>query len=161
MIKALSTTASAAIFAVFAAVCISSMLLGGCASVPMTSDSLDVAGKKFIPDPEKASIYVYRGFGPGFAGLFQTTLDGRIVGSLAPNTYQLLSVLPGQHTVAVSSLANVQQQKVVAEAAKSYYFEVTVRMGWVTGSTHLRPVTEEEGRRGVIAAKRAETTSYE
>ena len=161
MRKASSTTAWKDMFAVIVAACISSTLVGGCASVPMTSESLDMEAKKFIPDQDKASIYVYRGAGLGTAVLFQTILDGRVVGSLAPNTYQLLSVSPGQHTVTVTSQENTQQQKVLAEAAKTYYFRVTVDMGWITARVLLQPVTEEEGRRGVVASKRAETTSYE
>ncbi len=76
-------------------------LLVGCASVPMTSPTLDSQAKAFTPEPGKASIYVLRGSGGGFGSgvLFHTALDGLIAGSLAASTYQFLSVSPGEHTL--------------------------------------------------------------
>ena len=64
-----------------------SALLVGCASVPMTSAALDSEAKKFIAEHGKANIYVNRGGELGRSSVFPTLLDGRIVGSLAPNTY--------------------------------------------------------------------------
>lgn len=137
------------------------VLAGGCASVPMTSEPLDAEGKQFAPAPGKASIYVYRGSGPGTAVIFDALLDGRVAGSLATNTYLLLSVSPSQHTLIVRSDENSQQQKVLAEAGKQYFFKVSPDMGWIRARARLQSVDEEEGRRGVMGTKRAEATTYE
>ena len=146
--------------AIYLLVCV--VLLVGCASVPMTSESLDAEGKKFIPEPGTASIYVYRGTGPiGTAVLFETILDGRVVGSLAPGTYQLLTVSPGQHTLVVHAQENVQQQKVLAEAGRTYFFRASTDIGLVSARVYLQPVDEQEGRRGVIGTRRSEATAYE
>ncbi|MEZ6243599.1 MAG: DUF2846 domain-containing protein [Phycisphaerales bacterium] len=136
-------------------------LLGGCASVPMTSASLDSEAKNFTPEPGKASIYVNRGGGIGTALVFQTVLDGRIVGSLAPHTYQLLSVPPGEHTLAVTSAENVEQMQFTADAGENYFFKVSVSMGWATGHARLEAIDEERGRKQVLSSKRAEATTYQ
>ena len=83
------------------------------------------------------------------------------MGSLAPNTYQLLSVSPGEHTVTMTGGENVQQEKVTAEAGKNYFFRVSVHMGWMVGRVHIDPINEEQGRKQVMGSKRAETTMYQ
>jgi hypothetical protein len=127
----------------------------------MTSEPLDAEGKQFVAVPGKANIYVYRGSGLGTAVLFEAILDGRVAGSLAPNTYLLLSVSPGQHMLIVKSDENSQQQKIVAEAGKQYFFKVSPDLGWIRARVLLQPADEQEGRRGVSGTKRAEATTYE
>lgn len=136
------------------------LLLFGCTSVPMTNSSLDSVAKQFNPEPGKASIYINRGRGIGSQFVIQTVLDGRIVGALAPYTYQLLSVTPGEHTLATTGARDVQQQKLKVEAGKNYFFEVSISMGWSSISTHFNPVTEEQGRAQVLYSKRADATIY-
>jgi uncharacterized protein DUF2846 len=118
-------------------------LLAGCASVPMTSAPLDSQAKQFAPEAGKSSIYVYRSGIIGQALVFQVMLDGRIVGAVAPDTYQLLSVPPGDHTVAVFSPENLQQQKVTAVGGRNYFFKVTVSMGWATGHANIDPTMRQ------------------
>lgn len=141
------------------AIAVCGYLLTGCASAPMTSAALDSEGKQFTPEPGKANIYVGRTSAGGILK-FQTMLDGRPVGDLAPSTYQLLSVPPGKHTVYASSEENIQHQKVMVEAGKNYFFKVSVTMGWWSGRAFLEPVTEEEGHKLVLSLKRAEATTY-
>jgi Protein of unknown function (DUF2846) len=138
-----------------------SALFVGCASVPMASATQDSAAKQFVVEPGKANIYVNRGGGIGTALVFQTVLDGRIVGSLAPNTYQLLVVSPGEHTVTLTGNENAQQQTLTAEAGKNYFFKVSVHMGWIAGRVHIEPISEEQGRAELMSSERAETTSYQ
>src|SRR6185503_13049043 len=129
------------------AITFASALLVGCASVPMTSPSLDADAKKFTPDSGQANIYVYRGGGPGTAVTVQTLLDGRVVGSLAPNTYQLLTVAPGQRVLSTGGGAeSVEMQKLQAEPGKNYFFRVSLSMGWAAPRVHMKPMGEDEGR---------------
>jgi hypothetical protein len=136
-------------------------LLAGCASVPMTSPTLDSEAKAFTPESGKANIYVDRGGGVGAGVEFQVVLDGRITGSLAPKTFQLLSVSPGEHTLLVQGGENLQQQKPVAEVGKNYFYRVSVHMGWAAARVHLDPMSEVEGRKAVMDSKRAEAVSYQ
>ena len=138
-----------------------SALLVGCASVPMTSATLDADAKRFTPEPGQANIYVHRGGGLGTAVNVQTLLDGRVVGSLAPNTYQLLTVAPGQRVLSTGAGAeSVEMQKIIAEAGKNYFFRVSLAMGWAAPRVHLKPMSEDEGRKEVTGSKRAEAVTY-
>jgi hypothetical protein len=138
-----------------------SVLLAGCASVPLTSSTLDSEAKTFKPETGKANIYVSRGGGLGNTVLFQVVLDGRITGSLAPKTFQFLSVPPGEHTISVSGVENTEQLKLTAEAGKNYFYRVTVHMGWSNARARVNSMTEDEARKLVKDLKRAEASTYQ
>lgn len=143
------------------AIAVFSSLFIGCTSVPMTSSSLDSEGKQFLPQSGKANIYINRGGGlSGTTQTFQTTLDGRVLGSLAPNTYQLFSVSPGEHTLTVTGAESLEEQKITVEAGKNYFFNVSVTWGWQSGHPHLVSMTEDEGRKEVLNSKRVDATTY-
>jgi hypothetical protein len=139
------------------ALAVCAALLVGCASVPlpMTSGTLDAEAKQFVPEPGKASIYVNcsRGVSAGLFA-FQTVLDGRGAGSLMSNTYHLLHVSPGQHTLTVAGAKQEELQRLTAEAGRNYFFRVS--LGWASDHAHHESVTEEQGRRQVLRSRRAE-----
>ena len=130
------------------------ILLIGCAYVQMASHSSDAAAKKFVTDPVKANIYITLTSKWWIANDFaiQALIDGRVVGSLAPNTFVMFSVLPGKHTVAISIGGNVFQQPVELNWGTNYFFEVKP----FVGHFELGLVPEEQGRKEVIKSKRAE-----
>ena len=138
------------------------VLLVGCASVPMTSATLDAEAKTFTPAPGKAGIYVYRdGRFTGSAVTFQAALDGRITGLLAPNTFQLLSVDPGPHALsAVGEMRKVQSLKFEAEGGKNYFFDFYATMGAFQPILHFKAMSDEEGRKAILNSKRADTDIY-
>jgi len=145
------------------AIAVGSFLLAGCATAPMTSASSDAEAKQFKPDPGMASIYIFRNFALetlGNANDYKTMLDGRFTGVLAPGTYQLLTVPPGEH---VLSLAGSHEDKVTVEAGKNYFFKITypVAMRLVFGDVfNFESVSEEQGRKEILNLRRAEATSY-
>jgi len=133
-----------------------------CLHVQMTSPSLDSDAKKFEPEPGKGNIYINRisqWYGYDFA--FQTLLDGRVVGALAPKTYLMLSVAPGKHIVAVSGADNVTQQTVNVESGKNYFFEARCTLSGSNGQYSLRLISEEQGRKEVTDSKRSEGATYQ
>ena len=138
-----------------------SVLFVGCVSVPMTSAALDSEAKKFAVETDKANIYVNLTSSIDTGPMIQIVLDGRVVGSLSPNTYQLLNVSPGEHTVTVIGAENVRQQKLTVEAGKNYFLKVSAHMGWNAARVNLEPLNEEQGREEVMNSKRAETTNYQ
>lgn len=147
------------VFSVAMVVC--TMMLVGCASVPMTSASLDREAKTFVPEAGKANIYVVRCGGIGTAVVVQNQLDGRVAGSLAPNTYQMMSVAPGEHVLSTGPGAeNVEQVKINAEAGKNYFYKASIAMGWALPRVHLKPMEEQKGRKTVTRLKRAEAMTY-
>ena len=50
---------------------------------------------------------------------------------------------------------------ILSHIYKQYFFKVSPALGWVRARVLLQPVSEDEGRLGVIAAKRAEAMTYE
>ena len=139
------------------------VLVGGCATVPMASPSLDVEAKKFMPESGMANIYILREVALGGGKiLFQLTLDGRMVGSLAPLTYHLLSVKPGEHTISVVNVENPEeaQATLTAEQGKNYFYKVSGRIGWSKPRAYIKSIGEEEGRELISDSKRAHTYIY-
>ncbi len=140
---------------------LAALLAAGCASVPMTDTAQDFKAKKFVPEPDKASIYVNRGGGVGTALTLPMVLDGRIVGALAPHTYQLLSVPAGEHVLATAGTTeNVAQFKFITDQGKNYFFNVGFSMGWAAPRVHLDVMQEQEGQAAVKSSKRAEATTF-
>lgn len=141
-------------------------LLVGCmtpATAPMTSASLDAEAKTFSPEPGKANIYVNRdGRFAGSAVTLQPTLDGRITGLLAPNTFLVLSVSPGLHVLsAIAEVRQVDMLRIKSEAESNYFFNAYVESGWSQGFLRITPMSEEEGRNAVAKSKRAEAMTYQ
>lgn len=137
------------------------LLLASCASVPMASATDDAAAKRFETSPDQANVYVYRGSGVGTALTVQMIVDGRITGSLAPNTYQMTRVSPGSHVISTGgAFENVERSTVNAAGGRNYFFKVGPTMGLVLARVKLEPVDETTGRAAVLRLKRAEASSY-
>ena len=140
--------------------------LNACATVPMTSPSLDMEAKKFIPETGKASIYVNRSSLLGTAVTIQVILDGRIVGALPPKTYLLMNVTPGPHTIMVRKDESLEYTKINAVQGKNYFFEASLNPGWkdlvnpFSRHAEIKTVTEKEGRDLIINSKRAVALTY-
>ena len=133
-------------------------LLAGCASVPMTSTEGDAKGKSFAVAPGKANIYVYRNETLGAAFQMTVTLNGRVAGRSAAQTYFLFEVDPGIYEVG-SIAENTVIHKLIAQAGNSYFVWQEVKMGLWMARSELRQVDEATGRKGVAECKRAQPTS--
>jgi hypothetical protein len=136
-------------------VCLST-LLGGCASVPMTSLDEDTHAKTFSVRPEKSSIYLYRNESMGGAIPMTVALDGKVAGQTGPKTYFMWEVDPGPHEIA-SHTENVVTLKLDTSPGKSYFVWQEVKMGMWMARSALHLVDEETGRKGVAECKRAQS----
>jgi len=130
--------------------------IGCAATVPLAPSSLDLAAKEFSFSPGKANIYVFRAVDIGAAALFQIFLDGTLKGGIAEGTYLFFKTTPGEHTILSFSNENQESVTLIIEEGKNYFFEVEVKIGWVTGRVRIKQVDEKTGREGVIACKLAE-----
>jgi hypothetical protein len=135
------------------------VLFIGCAHVPMASSSADAAAKQFQAEPLKANIYITK---PGrwwYSDPYpsEAFIDGRVVGFLAPDTFMMLSVLPGEHTVAMRMRNDAGQEPIHVVWGTNYFFE------FKPGPFRYRlvPVPEEQGRKQVMKAKRVQASTYE
>jgi len=131
----------------------------GCATVPMTDTSSDANAKQFQTAPGMANIYLCRGQGIAGNLLAYTQVDGQTIGALAPGTYELVSVAPGNHVVQVSGPTNIEQLPVTTAAGNNYFFIVTMR--WVGPGIrhrHIEAMSDADGRSTVIGETRAVAT---
>lgn len=132
------------------------VLMSGCASVPMASLDADNQAKTFATDPEKATIYLYRNEMFGGALAMPVALDGRIAGKTGPKTYFRWTVEPGQHEVS-SLTENTARIVIDAQKGRNYYIWQEVKMGLWTARSMLHEVTEAEGQQGVLECKLIES----
>ena len=132
--------------------------LSGCASVPRAAPSLDVEAKSFTPSPGKARLYVVRPSSiMGAAVALHVVVDGRELGSTSRGTYLMTEVAPGEHTVGSKTMENSDQEKLTAEAGRSYFFVIKPKMGFISARVGMSAVSDEEGRKEVGKATRADS----
>lgn len=132
-----------------------SLLLSGCASVPMASTAADAQAKTFRPAAGQASLYVYR---PKTFKLRAITvnvmLDGHGLGTTKVGTFLQATVPAGPHTLLSQSESEVPVL-VQAEPNQSYFFEQKVSFGVRDAQTTLIRVEDAVGRAAVLACDRA------
>ena len=129
-----------------------SLIMSGCASVPMASPERDTSAKAFKVKPDRANIYVYRNETLGAAIKMPVALNGKLVGDTAANTYMLLEVSPGRHTL-VSKTENDSTLVVNAAAGRNYFVWQEVKMGMWAARSNLQQVDETTGKAAVQECK--------
>ncbi len=136
------------------------LLLSGCNSIPLAPESEDTLAKNFQPVPNKAKIYLYRNEFFGSQLKMPVTIDGKIIGHTLGNTYFMIEVEPGSHTIQ-SLTEDVVSMDIDTDAGKNYYVWQEVKMGLVSGRSLLHLVSEEDGQKGVNECKLAVALSAE
>jgi hypothetical protein len=127
-------------------------LLSGCASVPMASLDQDIKAKNFSPVPNKASLYIYRNESFGAAIPMTVSVNGKVLGQTAAQTYFRLNLTPGRYNVE-SHAESISNLLFTTEAGKNYFVWQEVKMGmWMAGSL-LQQTDETRGRAGVMESK--------
>lgn len=135
----------------------STILVSGCASVPMAPQEADTALKTFAtPTNEKAALYIYRNSFVGQALKKTVTLDGTVIGETANKVYFYKEIAPGEHTLATESEFSDNTLTFNAEAGKSYFVEQYIKMGVFVGGAGIRMVDEETGKKGVQECRLAQ-----
>ncbi|MBU0509761.1 DUF2846 domain-containing protein, partial [bacterium] len=81
------------------AISLLTLLISGCASVPMAPMDEDVKAKTFSTLPEKASLYIYRHESFGGAIPMSLSVNGKSIGQTAAKTYFRLNLAPGKYSV--------------------------------------------------------------
>ncbi|WP_436295532.1 DUF2846 domain-containing protein [Stenotrophobium rhamnosiphilum] len=127
-----------------------SVLVTGCASVPMASPQADTTAKAYRAAPGQANIYVYRNETLGAALKMPVTLDGAQVGETASKTYIYRQVNPGSHVLTSQGEGSLT---VNAQAGQNYFVWQEVKMGMISGGSKLQLVDESTGKAGVDECK--------
>ncbi|MFK0311776.1 DUF2846 domain-containing protein [Pseudomonas sp. NPDC090233] len=131
-------------------------LLQGCTSVPMAHPYEDAQMKRFETVADKSRIYIYRNETMGAAIQWMVSIDGRMIGATAKDTYLVAEVTPGEHTISCTG-GEFHMLKVTAEAGKNLYIWQEMRMGFGNAKTQLHVMSEAEGKAGVMGTKLAGT----
>jgi hypothetical protein len=130
-------------------------LLSGCASVPMASTAEDAAAKQFSVDPDRSKIYLYRNETFGGPIKIPVTLNGRMMGQTAPNTYFVWDVAPGKQEITCIGEENASLS-IDAKPRTAYYVWQEMKMGMWSAGCALHEVPEAEGRKAVKECKLAQ-----
>ena len=131
-------------------------VLSGCASVPMVDPQRDAAAKTFVAPADKAGLYIYRNESIGAAVKMDVAIDGHPVGQTAANTYLYKEVAPGKRVI-TSAAENTATLEVDARPGVLYYVWQEVKMGVLYARSKLHLVSEEEGKKGALETRMAET----
>jgi len=128
------------------------VVMTGCASVPMASGERDAQTKTFTVKPDKANIYVYRNESMGAAVKMDVDFDGKPIGQTVAKSYFALEVAPGKHTL-ISKAENDSVIDIAAEAGKNYFIWQEVKMGVLYARNKLALVDDATGKAGVSECK--------
>jgi len=134
---------------IFATVILSSMLLGGCASVPLASEAENTAVKAFpTPENDKAGLYVYRDSFAGKALKKDVYIDGRCLGETADRVFFYQQISAGQpHIVGTESEFSPNNLTLNVVPGKNYFVRQFIKVGVFVGGAGLEQVPENEGMR--------------
>ena len=95
-----------------------SLMLGGCASVPMSGPAADAEGKRFDPPPAgQSALYLYRSSLPGSEVAFSLADNQQPIGSLANKTWIRVEVAPGRHVITCAAPSHAPLTQPPAQAA--------------------------------------------
>lgn len=143
---------------------IASILLAGCATVPMAGPGADAEGKRYDPPaPGYSVLYLYRSSPLGSEVVFSLADNQQPIGSLADKTWIRVEVTPGQHVITCSAPSYAPLTQTPAQAAtvnigpgEMRFLEVDVWPGLpLNPRCTATEVSGDKGRAGVAGGNRA------
>jgi hypothetical protein len=108
-----------------------SLFFVGCASVPMSNQTLSDAVKKFNPPAEgKSGIYTYRDSVIGAALKKDIWIDGKCVGESAPKVFFFTEVDGDKnHTISTESEFSPNSISIFTKSGINYFVRQYIKMG--------------------------------
>lgn len=134
-----------------------SVLVTGCASVPMESKEASDQAKRFAaPSQGQAGLYIYRTAGVGTALKKDIWVDGKCVGESAQNVFFYEEVKGNQEvTIATESEFSPNEIKLAVADGINYFIKQYIKMGVFVGGSNLEVVGEAEGKGAVKSLEMA------
>lgn len=128
-----------------------SLLLVGCASVPMESTEKTSAAKQFTsPSEGKAGLYLYRYGSFGAALKKDIWIDGNCVGETARNTFFYEEVDAGvEHKISTESEFSPNDLLLKPESGKLYFIQQFIKFGAFVGGAGLKLVDEADAKKQI------------
>lgn len=145
-----------------AVLCVVAALVASCAAVvPLESATKHANAKAFQTLRDRSNVYVVRTCSYG-QRLHDVSVDGGVRISLACETFTVLAVVPGDHSVAVFSTENREVLRFSASAGQNYFVEMGWRIGSGTGDVKvtvalMNPV---DGTRAIKASRLISSEGY-
>jgi hypothetical protein len=135
------------------------LLVSGCASVPMASQSQSDELKRFSAPPEgQAGLYIYRDSNFGAALKKDIWIDGNCVGESAPKTFfHALVGGDSEHTVSTESEFSPNDLKIFVKSGVNYFIRQSIKVGVFVGGARLTAVETEKGENAVRKLSLAES----
>jgi hypothetical protein len=94
-----------------------------CVAVPLESPARDAQAKQFIPPAAgKAHVYIMRSRVLEPMTKSEISVDGKVVGDIAPMTYLLLELAPGEHVIKARADQDYETRLSVSEGG-TYFIE--------------------------------------
>lgn len=133
------------------------VLVTGCASVPMESKEASDQAKRFAaPSQGQAGLYIYRTAGVGTALKKDIWVDGKCVGESAQNVFFYEEVKGNQEvTIATESEFSPNEIKLAVADGINYFIKQYIKMGVFVGGSNLEVVGEAEGKGAVKSLEMA------
>lgn len=131
-------------------VALASIVLAGCASVPMEDAQKSNSAKQFLsPADGKAGLYIYRYGSFGSALKKDVWLDGKCIGETARNTFFYEEVSEGEHKVSTESEFSPNDLSVMVDKGKLYFIQQYIKFGAFVGGAGLKLVDETEAKKQI------------
>lgn len=136
-----------------------SVVITGCASVPMETSDASAAAKQFNPPSEgNSGLYVYRAGGPGQALKKDVWVDNVCLGETAPNVFFYKEVKGGEeHKISTESEFSPNDLTVKTESGKNYFVNQYMKMGLFVGGAGLEQVDENQGKKTISSLELAKS----
>jgi hypothetical protein len=132
---------------IVAAAALAAGLLGGCTPASHSIAPLEqtAQARLFEPVPDQSVIYLLRDFGDIWTGHVQVLLNGREMGSTAPDTYFRWQVAPGEHLI-VSATTPPAVLKLKTAPGGVYFVWQDINPGLLRTRSDLRQVDSTTAR---------------
>ena len=143
-----------------------SLLVTGCASVPMESSDKSELAKSFnSPTGGNAGLYIYRSGSFGAALKKDVWIDGECIGETAPNMFFYEQVSGDKnHNISTESEFSPNDLLIKMEAGKNYFIRQYIKIGVFIGGAGLELIDKDKGQKvvsGLELAKKGTCSSTE
>lgn len=126
------------------------LLITGCSSIPMASIEEDTKTKNFNPPSKGMSgIYIYRNSFIGQALKKELKINDEKIGRSANKVYFYKEVTPGEHELSTKSEFGYKKINFTAVSGEKYFFRQYIKMGVFSGSSDIKAVSEEKGKKAI------------
>jgi hypothetical protein len=141
------------IFQYLLATFVAIFILVGCASKSnyATKEVSDNAKLFNKPSDEKAGLYIYRDFEPGFILKKDLFIDDKLIAETSPNMFFYREV-EGDKEYKISTESEFSPNDLIlkAEKDKNYFIKQYIKPGVFVGGANLKVVDEEVGKKAIM-----------